>query len=212
MTTRLIAITPGDAHRVDRRPWILALARAGLRHLVIREPALDAHALDGLVLAAWASIPDVAVHDRHPRARHYGGPIHLPAAGEPGRHPAPWSRSCHTAEEVDRALAQGASWVTLSPVWPPRSKPADRRPVLGPDRFLALAAGRPVAALGGIDADRAALLARGGAWGVAVCGALFDAATPDEAASRCAALRAALDASYRPVSETGSPTGYSRSS
>lgn len=185
---RLLAITPGDCGVTDRLPWIRAMARAGLRDVLIREPDLDADALDALVLNLWGTLPGIAVHDRNPRARAFGAPIHLAADGSPDGYGAGWSRSCHDAASVDRALAEGASWVTLSPVFPPTSKPADTRPTLGVRGFLSIAAGRPVLALGGIDADRARELIAGGAAGVAVCGLLFGAPTPEEAARRCAEL------------------------
>ena len=188
MSTRLIAITPGDCHQVDRVPWIHALAGAGLRTLLIREPELDRVALDALLLNAWGSIPEVVVHDRNPHARVYKAPLHLTAGGVPGDHPVAWSQSCHSAEEVDRAFAEGASWVTLSPVFRPSSKPQDTREPLGIDGFMEIAAGRPVVALGGITAARAADLASRGAYGVAVMGHLFGAASPEAAATECGAL------------------------
>lgn len=216
----VVGITPGDHGTVDRWPVARALARAGLRTILVREPHLDRHALEAFVLNLWATFPQVVLHDRHPRARAYGSPIHLPAHGEPGDFGAPWSRSCHTEAEVDRALAQGAAWVTLSPVWRPTSKPDDSREPLGPDRFLAIARGRPVVALGGITPERAALLASHGV-GVAVSGFLFDQPTPEAAERACAELVQAWKAAYEPVlavdpvglsSDSGSPTGNKRSS
>lgn len=189
---RLLAITPGDHHLRDRVPWVVAMAAAGLRSVLVREPELDPVAHDALVLALWCAVPDLIVHDRHPRGRTYGAPLHLPATGDARGWTGPWSRSCHDAVEVDAALADGASWVLLGPVWSPTSKPEDTRPPLGPDPFLAMAAGKPVVALGGVTAQRAGELARAGVAGVAVSGWLFGAPTPQEAAERVRALTRAL--------------------
>lgn len=217
---RLVAITPGDAHLRDRVPWVVAMAAAGLRSVLVREPELGAHAHDALVLSLWCAVPDLIVHDRHPRARTYGAPLHLPAHGDPTGWRGPWSRSCHDEAEVDAALAAGASWVVLGPVWRPTSKPQDARAPLGPGGFLAAARGRPALALGGVTPDRARELREAGAVGVAVSGWLFDAPTPQDAADRVRALLAALGgpsprpADQAPVSSSvaGMPTGARRSS
>jgi thiamine-phosphate pyrophosphorylase len=76
--------------------------------------------------------------------------------------------SCHTVEEAVAAAAAGASYVTLAPVFAPRSKAASPPP-LGLEA-LALAVRRtsiPVLALGGITEHSAAACAAAGAAGIA---------------------------------------------
>jgi thiamine-phosphate pyrophosphorylase len=87
--------------------------------------------------------------------------------------------SCHDAAGLAAAASGGASFATLSPVFPSRDKGAP----LGLTRFseLVSAAALPVYALGGVDASRARSLKRAGAAGLAVISAVF--ASPDPAAA-----------------------------
>jgi thiamine-phosphate pyrophosphorylase len=66
--------------------------------------------------------------------------------------------TAHNAVQIDLANQAGADAVFLSPVFPTRSHPEG--PCLGKDQFLQLAARaqRPVIALGGMTAERAAEL------------------------------------------------------
>ena len=84
--------------------------------------------------------------------------------------------SAHGSDDVATAHAQGADYVTLSPIYPTASKPG-----YGPALGLAGLArasrlGIPVVALGGITVERAADCRRAGAAGVAVMGELMRAA------------------------------------
>lgn len=188
MIPRLVAVTPGDGR--DLRPWLAALAAAGLPGVVLREPAGDADAL----VAAAAGIAWVAVHERTPGARALaaarGLPLHVTATGAPGT--APWGRSCHDAAAVDAAFAAGAAWVFLSPVASPASKPDDRRAPLGLPAFLAIGGARPVFALGGVTPAHLAAIVGAGGHGAAVLGGLFGVPSPDDAAARARAYVAAL--------------------
>jgi len=85
-------------------------------------------------------------------------------------------KSCHDADEI--AGAEGADYITLSPVFETASKPGHR--ALGPDRFAALAARSsvPVLALGGVTAEQCGALRKAGAAGVAVMGEVMRAADP----------------------------------
>lgn len=155
-------------------PWIEAVAAGGAAGALIREPGADPGEVGAAVERAVALGLAAAVHERCPGgiavAAALGVPVHLRGGAEPGG--GPFAASTHTADEVDRALSAGAVYVTLSPVWPPASKPDDARPTLGPDAFLAIARDRPVLALGGVTPARfAALLARGG-FGAAALGPL----------------------------------------
>jgi len=87
-----------------------------------------------------------------------------------------WGRSCHTADEVRTAAAEGAGWATLSPYAATASK-LGYGPALGPEPF-ADKHEIPVFALGGIDAGNAAEARAAGAYGVAVMGAVMRARDP----------------------------------
>jgi thiamine-phosphate pyrophosphorylase len=190
----VLAITPGDRPLV---PWIEALADAGLQGLLVREPALDRAGLSA-VLDAARRIAFVSVHTRNPHAIELAGDRGLHVHVSSGRAPVdgvPTGVSCHSAEQVEAAFRGGGTYVLLSPVWTPTSKPTDRRPPLGLDRFLVVAGTRPVYALGGVDAARHHTLRARGAWGSAILGGIFAAASPAEAAAR---LRFLLDAGQPP--------------
>ncbi|MBM4283497.1 MAG: thiamine phosphate synthase [Deltaproteobacteria bacterium] len=83
-----------------------------------------------------------------------------------------------------------ADYATLSPVFPPASKPDDTRAPLGPAALTGHTT--PVFALGGVDAPRARACVAAGAHGVAVLGGVMGARDPR------AALRALLAATALP--------------
>ena len=89
--------------------------------------------------------------------------------------------SCHDAAGLVAAASGGATFATLSPVFPSRHKGAP----LGLARFseLVSAATLPVFALGGVDASRASALKRAGAAGIAVISAVFASQDPAGAVS-----------------------------
>jgi thiamine-phosphate pyrophosphorylase len=103
-----------------------------------------------------------------------GGPgaaVHL-AAGEPLPHPRPSTvgRSCHNAEEVDRALTEACDYAFVSPVFETASKPG-YGPALGVEGLATLCRpGLPVYALGGVMPAHVAPCVGAGAHGVAVMG------------------------------------------
>jgi thiamine-phosphate pyrophosphorylase len=84
--------------------------------------------------------------------------------------------STHSAEELQRAEEEGADFVVLSPIFPPRSKPS-HGPALGLAELEALAKSTsvPVYALGGIGVENALACLDAGAFGVAVVGAVMAA-------------------------------------
>lgn len=93
--------------------------------------------------------------------------------------------SAHDADEIDRAVAAGADYVTVSPVYPTASKPG-YGPALEPTGLASLIAASPVpvVALGGITtSDRVAECLAAGAVGVAVMGAVLGAKDPAAAAN-----------------------------
>ncbi|HEX7744373.1 MAG TPA: thiamine phosphate synthase, partial [Micromonosporaceae bacterium] len=80
--------------------------------------------------------------------------VHLAARQPfPERRPALVGRSCHNADEVCRAAAEGCDYVTVSPVYRSASKPG-YGPALGPSGLAALCQpGLPAFALGGVLPD-----------------------------------------------------------
>jgi thiamine-phosphate pyrophosphorylase len=113
-----------------------------------------------------------------------GDAVHLPAAGPyPPPPVALVGRSCHDRSELSRLGAE--DYVTLSPVFPTRTKPGYGPPLL-PAGLAELIRASPVPALalGGIETpDQVQGCVEAGAAGVAVLGALMRAANPTETAT-----------------------------
>jgi thiamine-phosphate pyrophosphorylase len=97
--------------------------------------------------------------------------------------PRGWiGRSVHDPAEAAAAVEEGADFLLVGSVYPTASHPG--RPAAGLELVRAAAAfGRPVVAIGGMDAERAARARDAGAYGVAAIGALWDAADPAAAAA-----------------------------
>ncbi|MFG0320262.1 MAG: thiamine phosphate synthase [Planctomycetota bacterium JB042] len=194
---RLVCVTPGSGD-------VAALERLA-----------DA-ALDGGATAVWMRERDLEDADlerlaRRVRAR--GGVAIVSGRAVPGAHavhlgfrddpPPAWRArvgpelaigySAH--DPLDPAAVEASDYVTLSPLFPTPKASAAPEPC-GVERFAALARtiGRPVVALGGIDASNAALAIDAGAVGVAVLRAIAAADDPRAAA---AALRRAVDEALR---------------
>ncbi len=174
MIPRLVVLTDRAQLRLGRGlvRTIRECADAGLTAVVVREHDLAPSARSALV-DELASIPGLTVISSRvpvPRAHglHCAGHQAAPSAGR-------WGRSCHSRAEVDRAVEEGASWVTLSPYAVSASKPG-HGPALPPDAFAGHRV--PVLALAGIDAGKPASARAAGADGVAVMGAVMRAADP----------------------------------
>lgn len=88
----------------------------------------------------------------------------------------------HNLEELKRAEADGADYLSAAPVFATATKPDHQQP-LGFEgvRRLALAARKPLVAIGGIDQSNAAGVIRSGARGVCVVSAVMAAADPEQA-------------------------------
>ncbi len=103
-------------------------------------------------------------------------------------------RSTHTAEEVEAARSEPVDYVAFGPVFATSSKDAEHPP-RGLARLAAAVAasgGRPVVAIGGIDAANAAEVRAAGALAIAVISAVADADDPVAATRTLAdALRGA---------------------
>jgi thiamine-phosphate pyrophosphorylase len=103
-------------------------------------------------------------------------------------------RSCHRA--ADLAGLSGEHYVTLSPVYPTRTKPG-YGPALTPEGAAGLGSRVPWLALGGVDsAARASRCAAAGAAGVAVMGAVMRADDPARVTRELAAGFAAGKAGF----------------
>jgi len=99
-------------------------------------------------------------------------------------------RSTHDAEQLRAAAAEPVDYVAFGPIFGTRSKVTPHAP-RGLARLrdaTALAAPRPLVAIGGVDVDNAASLIQAGAAGVAVISAVAAACDP------VAATRALVDA------------------
>lgn len=96
--------------------------------------------------------------------------------------------SRHAAASLDDESVRGLSYVTLSPVFRPTSKPNDARPTLGLDglRERCERSAVPVVALGGIDPSNARDCFEAGAAAVAVLGAVIGAIDPRSSLLRIA--------------------------
>lgn len=114
---------------------------------------------------------------------------HLPAGGNPREARAVIGSaaligvSAHALEDVVRAGAQGADYVTLSPIYESASKPGYGPALgvgsLGAAKQLAV----PIVALGGIDPERAGECFAAGAQAVGVMGAIMAAPCVEAAVS-----------------------------
>jgi thiamine-phosphate diphosphorylase len=176
---------------------VAAAVGAGARAVVFREKDLsraDRRSLGAEVAAVMP--PDsclIVASDAGLAAELGAAGVHL-AAGDrwPGRAPTAVGRSCHDRAELRAAAAEGADYVTVSPVYPTRSKPG-YGPALGEAalrRLTAIPDAPPVYALGGVDAARAPECLAAGAAGVAVMAAVMTAEDPGAVV---AALLVALD-------------------
>ncbi|HET9727480.1 MAG TPA: thiamine phosphate synthase [Gemmatimonadales bacterium] len=159
-------------HARDRSAGGAALTRAAERLLSLARPPEAAVFVNGR--------PDVAA------AVHAHG-LQLAAGDltpEDARRvfAAGWiGRSVHAADEAARAVNEGADFLLVGNIYETASHPG--RPAAGLDLVRAAAAlGRPVIAIGGIDARRAREVRAAGAYGVAAISALWRATDPAAAA------------------------------
>jgi thiamine-phosphate pyrophosphorylase len=191
----IVGITCGGP---DLSARIERALEAGLDRVIVRETTIPT----GVRVLAGRWPRRVVLHARMPGARESGLPVHLSgdqlaevlagAAPPPG----PWSASAHSGDEVRAALAAGAAWALLSPIWRSPSKPEDRRPPLGLD---VLRGTQGAVALGGVSLERVHLCREAGAAGVAGMGGIFGA--PD-VATAVRAWRVAWDAVGTPEQRT----------
>lgn len=90
-------------------------------------------------------------------------------------------RSVHSEAEAESAVREGAEFLIVGAIFPTTSHPG--RPAAGVELVRRVSAfGRPVIAIGGIDALRATEVRDAGGYGVAAISALWGAADPAAAA------------------------------
>lgn len=159
-------------HARDRAAGGAALARAAARLLALARPAEAAVFVSGrpdVAAALGAQGVQLATEDLAP-------------ADARRILPAGWiGRSVHTEAEAVAAVDEGADYLLVGNVYQTASHPG--RPAAGLGLVRATAAlGRPVIAIGGIDAARAGAVREAGAWGVAAIAALWRARDPAAAA------------------------------
>jgi len=191
---RLLLLTDRSQLRLGRGlvRTVAECARAGLTHVLVRELDLSVpqraalvgrlDRIDGLVvLSAGTLLPGAAgVHLSADQSCN-AGLSRLPQPPDPCTATTTpryswFGRSCHDEDEVRRAAAEGAAYVTLSPFAPTESKPGHGPPV--PPGLFAGDHGVPLLALGGITPRNAGAAREAGAHGVAVMGAVMRAADP----------------------------------
>jgi thiamine-phosphate pyrophosphorylase len=159
---RELGLPDRELHGLIER--ILPLRERGLRILISRRLDLAAsYALDGVHLAKDAAPVAEA------RARLGAGAL--------------IGYSAHEPSEARGVAAQGASYVTLSPIYPTESKPGASARGLAWLREAVRGLSIPALALGGVTLERVPEVLAAGAWGVAAVSSL-GAATDVEKAVR----------------------------
>jgi thiamine-phosphate pyrophosphorylase len=174
-TFELLAISDRASLDIPFPEWLGRLATAGVRAVQIREKDLDDRAVYELARQARAVLSTVLVNGRLDLALAAGADgAHLPADGVPvaalRRRFGPGvllGVSTHRVEEVERALQDGADYVTFGPVWPTPSKEHYGPPLGVGELARAARVGIPVYALGGVMLSRIGEAAAAGAAGVA---------------------------------------------
>jgi thiamine-phosphate pyrophosphorylase len=170
---------------------VLALFAGGCRWISLREPDLTpnerVNMLYRMVNFGERAKAKVMVHADFDAAMTTGAAgVHLPRYGsiKTARsylgNRALVGVSAHDRGEVQQAVALGADYVTLSPIFESPSKP-DYGPALGLKGLGEIAKSMPIPiyALGGVDASNAAACRAAGAAGVAIMGAAMRAADPE---------------------------------
>jgi thiamine-phosphate pyrophosphorylase len=169
----------------------LALFAGGCRWISLREPDLTpserVNMLYRMVNFGERAKARVSVHADYDAAMTTGATgVHLPRYGSIKTARAYLGDraligiSAHDRSEVQQAIALGADYVTLSPIFPSASKP-DYGPAIGLAGLAELAktTSIPIYALGGVDVRNARDCLAAGAAGVAIMGAAMRAADPE---------------------------------
>ncbi|TDC37372.1 thiamine phosphate synthase [Micromonospora sp. KC213] len=201
--TGVVVLTDRREARKPLAEVVAGAAAGGVRWVVLREkdlPRPERLALAAELRAILAEVGGtLVVAGPDPLD---GDAVHLPAAGP---YPPPVvglvGRSCHDEAELARLTTE--HYVTLSPVWPTRTKPG-YGPPLHPSglRRLIRRSPVPVLALGGIETpEQVSACVEAGAAGVAVLGVIMRADDPTTAAT-------ALGSAFTEAATTVWPTPH----
>jgi thiamine-phosphate pyrophosphorylase len=155
---------------------IRRLADLGVEYVQLRDKEdrgrLERTAREVRTLIDTSEQTELIVNGELDIARQIGADgIHLPANGPSvamvrERFDGLVGRSCHSLDNCRRAAAEGANYLLLGPLFPPRSKPGMSGVTLE-DLETASRLGMPVFALGGISADNLSELQATGIEGIA---------------------------------------------
>ncbi|MFU8780472.1 MAG: thiamine phosphate synthase [Kiritimatiellia bacterium] len=187
----ILAISPPDTYPTETQ-WIVRLLDAGLTRYHLRKPAWSIATLDAfLYTLPPACRARVVLHQHHELVQTYAlGGRHVKDHDSTCQMPPPNLASGATRKQVvSRALhritaldvdTHGWDAALLSPIFPSFTKPANQ-----PDwtetelvQCLKQHQGAKLYALGGIDASRSVRCREWGFDGVALHGALWQAANP----------------------------------
>jgi len=188
---RLMLVT--DRHETRGRDLVDVVAAAvvsgGVRLVQVRErdlPEAEVGALLEHFIARLRDTPvQLLVNGHASLARAFEIGLHLPAAAAPVMFPKPrvYGRAAHDEDEVQRALAEGVSYLVVGPVFRTGSKPDHSGAGLETlARLAERAAPTPVFAIGGITPERVEPVLAAGAHGVAVRSGILAAPDPARAA------------------------------
>lgn len=170
----IVGITCGGPDLHER---VRAALEAGIDRVIVREIALPTGL--GALAELWPY--RLVLHTRMPGAAalatHLPVGLHYASDAAPAVRTVPFSVSAHSSAAVQRALAKGATWGLLSPIWRSPSKLGDRRPPLG----LSVLRTPGAVALGGVSTERVGRCRAAGARGVAGMGGIFGARDVAEA-------------------------------
>ncbi|MCI4062730.1 thiamine phosphate synthase [Micromonospora sp. R77] len=185
--------------RVARGPLVdvvAAAVRGGVRWVVLREkdlPSAERAALAAELRAILADAGGTLIAAGPDPLD--GDAVHLPSAGPcPPPRLALVGRSCHDEPELARLTTE--HYVTLSPVFPTKTKPGYGPPLHARElRRLIEASPVPALALGGIETpEHVRACVEVGAVGVAVLGAVMRSDDPTESATT---LTRAFEGAFR---------------
>ena len=184
----MLLITDRTMARLPLERVVERALRGGCRWIMVREKDLDAAArlslVETIVRVAEPYGAKVLVNGDLKAAEIADG-IHLPQG-----HSCTNARtalgpdkiigvSAHTVAEAGAAASAGADYVTISPIFPTRSKPGYGPPLyLDGLKRIVTRVSIPVIALGGVTAATALSCRRAGAAGVAVMGTIMRASDP----------------------------------
>ena len=169
----LLVLTDRSQCRRPLREVVSTAVDAGARAVVLREkdlPADERTSLADELRTVLDPVGGVLVHAGLAGAGDAEA-VHLSSRDPfPSPRPRLVGRSCHAADEVSRARAEGCDYVFLSPIFPTPSKPG-YGPAVGLAHLARLMLGAPpVYALGGVGVDDVGGCLAAGAYGVAVMG------------------------------------------